>query len=153
LRRRYCRNLAITPAEFLEEKIVSTALFYLALSILLSALLWIPYVIDRILKTGLIPVLGYPENPPAQSAWAIRLKKAHANGTENLVIFAAAVLSAHMAQLTDPLIASAAMSYFAARVVYTAAYTLAIPLLRTLAFTVGLLATLYIACQVVLAML
>ena len=70
-----------------------------------------------------------------------------------MVIFATAVLSAHMAQLTGPLIATAAIRYFAARVVYTVAYTQAIPLLRTLTFTVGLLAALYIACQVVLAML
>jgi uncharacterized MAPEG superfamily protein len=43
------------------------------------------------------------------------------------------------------------MIYFLARVVYAIAYAFGVPVIRTLAFTAGLLSTLYIALQVVLA--
>ena len=130
---------------------MSDGLFYLALTVIFSGLLSFPYVLNRILVGGLGAALGYPSTPAALAVWADRLKKAHANNTENLVIFAAAVLSAHLAGLTAPLIGTAAMIYFLARVVYAIAYAFGVPVIRTLAFTAGLLSTLYIALQVVLA--
>ena len=115
-------------------------LYYLTLVTALTGLLWIPYILDRLMVRGLMDAVGYPDNPKPQSPWAQRLMKAHANAVENLVIFATLVLVAHALGLTTPAIATSAMVYFWARVVHAAEYMFAIPWVRTLAFTVGFLA-------------
>ena len=104
-----------------------------------------PYILDRIATRGLMSAVGYPENPPPQSPWARRLTKAHYNAVENLVVFAALVLAAHAAGVSNAAIGTAAIVYFWARVVHAAAYAFAIPWVRTLAFTVAWLATAVIA--------
>jgi hypothetical protein len=70
---------------------MKTEMLYLVLVTALTGLLWVPYILDRIMTWGLIPAVSYPTNPPAQSPWAERLRKAHANAVENLVVFAALV--------------------------------------------------------------
>ena len=120
-------------------------LLYLALVTAFTGLLWVPYILDRVAVRGLTDAVGYPDNPKPQSAWAQRLMKAHHNAVENLVVFAALVLLAHAAGLTSAAIGTAAVVYFWARVVHAAAYTFAVPWVRTLAFTVGFF------CQAVVA--
>ena len=68
---------------------MKTELLYLALVTAFTGLMWVPYVLDRIAVGGLMEAVGYPANPKPQSPWAQRLKKAHANAVENLVVFAA----------------------------------------------------------------
>lgn len=123
---------------------------YLALTAALTAVLWIPYILDRILTWGLVPAVGYPANPPAQSAWAVRMKAAHANAIENLVVFATLVLIADIANVANATTATAAMLYFWARLVHALAYTFGIPWVRTLAFTAGFVAQVMVACQLLL---
>ena len=59
----------------------------------LSAIMWVPYILNTIAVRGLVDAVGYPEQPKPLAAWAERLKKAHYNAVENLVIFAPAVLA------------------------------------------------------------
>ncbi len=127
---------------------MKTELLYLTLVTALTGVLWIPYILDRIAVWGLVPAVGYPTNPPAQSPWAERLKKAHANAVENLVVFAALVLAAQAVNVSNGATASAAIVYFWARVVHPIAYTFAIPWVRTLAFAVGFFAQATIAWQI-----
>lgn len=127
---------------------MTTELFYLALAALLTALLWIPYILDRFARWGIGDTVGYPMDPPAQSPWAVRLMHAHRNAVENLAVFAALVLVAHAAGIGNTLTAGAAMLYFWARVVHAVAYMAAIPWVRTLAFVAGFGAQLVIAWQV-----
>ncbi|HET7527645.1 MAG TPA: MAPEG family protein [Burkholderiaceae bacterium] len=124
---------------------MKTELFYLALVTAFTGLLWVPYILDRVVVRGLIDAVGYPPDPKPQSPWAQRLIKAHYNAVENLVVFAALVLLAHAVGLSSPAIGTAAVVYFWARVVHALAYTFAVPWVRTLAFTVGFL------CQAVVA--
>ena len=126
---------------------MKTELLYLALVTAFTGLLWVPYILDRLAVRGIGDAVGYPENPKPQSAWAQRLMKAHANGVENLVIFAPLVLLAHGTGLTNAAIGTAAIVYFWARVVHAAAYTFAVPGVRTLAFAVGFFAQAVIAWQ------
>ena len=56
---------------------------------LLTGLMWIPYILNLIMVRGLGNAVGYPENPAPLAPWAQRLKAAHANAIENLVVFAA----------------------------------------------------------------
>jgi uncharacterized MAPEG superfamily protein len=124
---------------------MKTELWYLVLVTTFTALLWIPYILDRVMVWGLVDAVGYPENPKPQSLWARRLMKAHNNAVENLVIFAALVLAAQVAGVSNGAIATAAMVYFWARVVHAIGYTFGVPWVRTIAFTVGWI------CQVVIA--
>jgi len=127
---------------------MKTELLYLALVSAFTGLLWVPYILDRVMVWGLLDAVGYPPNPKPQTPWAERLKKAHGNAVENLVVFAALVLTAHALGLSGGAIATAAMVYFWARVVHALVYTLALPWLRTLAFTVGFLAQMTLAWQI-----
>ena len=124
---------------------MKTEIFYLALVTAFTGLLWVPYIIDRTLVRGLVDAVGYPENPKPKSPWAQRLMKAHANAVENLVVFAALVLAAQAAGISNPAIATSSLVYFWARVVHAAAYTFAVPWVRTLSFTVGFLSQACIA--------
>jgi uncharacterized MAPEG superfamily protein len=127
---------------------MKTELTYLALAAALTGILWVPYILDRIAKWGLVPAVSYPENPPPQSPWARRMMRAHGNAVENLVVFATLVLVANALGITGGVVATAAIVYFWARVVHVVAYTLAIPWVRTLAFFVGFLAQAVVAWQI-----
>ena len=127
---------------------MKTELMYLALVTVFTGLLWVPYILDRVAVWGLIDAVGYPQSPKPQSVWAQRLMRAHANAVENLVVFAALVLVAHAAGITNSVIGGAAVVYFWARVVHALAYTFGIPWVRTLAFTVGFFAQAAIAWQI-----
>jgi uncharacterized MAPEG superfamily protein len=124
---------------------MNVELKYLALVSVLTALLWVPYILNEILVRGLVDAVGYPENPKPLARWAQRLKAAHYNAVENLVVFAALVLVACVAGIHAPAIATAACVYFWARVVHAAAYTLAVPWVRTLSFVVGFAMQMWIA--------
>jgi uncharacterized MAPEG superfamily protein len=128
---------------------MKTELLYLVYVTALTGLLWVPYILDRIAAWGLTGAVGYPENPPPQSPWAVRMKKAHGNAVENLVVFTALVLAAHALGVTSGAIATAAVVYFWARVVHVLAYTFAIPWVRTLAFAVGFFAQATVAWQII----
>jgi uncharacterized MAPEG superfamily protein len=123
-------------------------LTYLTWVTLLTALLWVPYILDRLMVRGVPDTVGYPTDPKPQSPWAVRLRAAHANAVENLVVFAVLVLVANAFGISNGAVASAAMLYFCARVVHVVAYTLAWPWVRTLAFAAGFVAQATVALQI-----
>jgi uncharacterized MAPEG superfamily protein len=118
-------------------------LYYLVLTAALTLLMWLPYVVGRILAHGLMPAMANPDpiNRP-DPIWAQRAQKAHANAAANLAVFAPLVIVAAMAGVSTPATVMAAKIYFAARLVHYVVYAAGIPVLRTLAFTVGFGATL-----------
>jgi len=124
-------------------------LMYLVWVTILTGLMWIPYVLDRIGTWGLTDTVGYPEAPKQQSAWARRMKAAHANAVENLVIFATLVLVANAAGISTGATVFAAALYFWARLVHLAAFTFALPWVRTLAFAGGFVGQVILAWQIV----
>lgn len=130
---------------------MKTELLYLAYVAAFTGLLWVPYILDRMMVWGLPPTVGYPDNPPPQSPWARRLQKAHLNAVENLVVFATLILAAHALDISTVVTAQAAVIYFWARVAHAVVYTLAIPWLRTIAFTVGFLAQAAVAWQILVS--
>ena len=74
--------------------------------------------------------------------------KAHANAVENLVVFADPDPRGAGPRASNAATATAAVVYFWARVVHAAAYTFAIPWVRTLAFAVGFCAQATVAWQI-----
>ena len=124
---------------------MTTELKYLVFVSVLTALLWIPYILNLIIVRGPKDAVGYPENPKPIAPWAERLKAAHYNAVENLVVFAALILVAHAVGVSRESTQVCAIVYFWARVVHPVAYALGIPVVRTLAFVTGWAATLCIA--------
>lgn len=124
---------------------MNTQLLYLTYVALLTAVMWIPYILNEIAVRGVVDAVGYPPNPKPLAPWASRLKAAHYNAIENLAVFATLVLVANAMHLSNHAIEQSCVVYFWARVVHVLAYTFAIPWVRTLAFVVGFLAQLCIA--------
>ena len=115
--------------------------------ITLSAVMWVPYILNTIMVRGLPDAVGYPEDPKPLSGWATKMKAAHYNAVENLVVFAALVLVANAAGVSNDTTVMACNVYFWARVVHLVSYTLAIPWVRTLAFAVGWICQVLIILQ------
>lgn len=109
--------------------------------------LWVPYVLNRIAVRGVGSTVGYPIDPPPLAPWAQRLRAAHANAAENLVVFAALILAAQVMRVDTPVTEGAAWLYLWARVVHAVVYALGVPWLRTLAFTAGWAAQMLVAWQ------
>lgn len=129
---------------------MSVELRYLALVSLFTGLMWVPYILNEIMVRGVKDAVGYPENPKPLAPWARRLKAAHYNAIENLAVFAALVLTAHAAGISNAAIAGASCVYLWARIVHAAALTFAIPWVRTLAFVVGFGSQVCIAWHILL---
>ena len=129
---------------------MSPEMKYLAYITVLTTLMWIPYILNVIARNKLSDAVGYPDAPLQMAPWAERLKKAHYNAIENLVIFATLVLIANAMELSNAATTSAAAFYFWARIVHGLAYAAGIPWVRTLAFAVAWLSILCIAWQVLI---
>ena len=119
---------------------------WLAATILLTLLGAFPYVIQRTLVIGVPRTLGNPGagDNAGLAAWAQRARSAHANAVENLVGFAPALVAAHLHNPQAPVLATAAQVYFLARLAHYVVYTAGVPVVRTLAYFVGLGATLVV---------
>jgi uncharacterized MAPEG superfamily protein len=112
----------------------------------LTAIMWMPYILNMIAVRGLVDAVGYPAEPAPLSPWASKMKAAHANAVENLVVFAALVLIADAAGVSNSTTVLACQLYFWARLVHLLSYTFAIPWVRTIAFVAGF------ACQIAIAL-
>jgi uncharacterized MAPEG superfamily protein len=120
---------------------MSHELTWLTLTIILTGVLWVPYILDRVMVRGLIGAMANPSrHDKPQSPWAQRLYFAHTNAVENLVIFAPLVLILDAQGNSTMSTALACAVFFWARLAHAILYTMGIPVLRTLAFTVGFLA-------------
>jgi uncharacterized MAPEG superfamily protein len=124
-------------------------LYVLTLTAIATVLMWAPYIAARILTHGLGGALANPD--PASRpdpAWAERARRAHANAVENLAVFAPLVLTAALVGVSTPATVLAAQVYLGARLTHYVVYAAGIPVVRTLAFGVGVAATLVIAAAV-----
>jgi uncharacterized MAPEG superfamily protein len=120
---------------------VSRELFWLTMTVILTGVLWVPYIADRAMVRGLWKTLDNPSpKDKPQSPWAQRLYFAHTNAVDNLVIFAPLVLILDSLGRSTQTTAIACAIYFWARLAHAVVYALGVPVLRTLAFTVGFLA-------------
>ena len=129
---------------------ITTELTYLAWATVFTALMWIPYILNMIIVRGLINAVGYSENPKPLAPWAARMKQAHSNAIENLVVFGLLVFVAQAAGANNETTGFACAIYFYARLVHCVAYTLGIPWVRTFAFAVGFVCQISLAAQILM---
>jgi uncharacterized MAPEG superfamily protein len=116
-------------------------LFWLTMTVILTGLMWLPYVIDRVMVRGLKATMDNP-SPRAkpQSPWAQRLYFAHTNAVDNIATFAPLVLILDSIGRSTETTAIACAVYFWARLGHAVVYALGLPVVRTLVWTVGFLA-------------
>jgi len=126
---------------------MTTELCYLVCIAVFTAIMWIPYILNTISVRGMQDAVGYPADPKPLAAWAQRLKAAHYNAVENLVVFAVLVLVAHLAGVSNDITVMAVKVYVCARILHAIVYAAGIPWLRTITFVVAWMAMLSIAWQ------
>lgn len=85
---------------------------WLAATCALTTLMWLPYILNLISVRGLSDAMGYPKDPAPMAAWAERLKMAHYNAIENLVVFGLLVVVAHLANVHSSTTVIACVTYF-----------------------------------------
>jgi uncharacterized MAPEG superfamily protein len=127
--------------------LMTPEIFWLTLTVILTGLLWVPYVLNRTAIRGIGGAMANPSRTDKPHAeWATRLMFAHDNAIENLIVFAPLVLILAQIDYSTKWTVYACAVYFWSRVVHLIVYTLGLPVFRTLAFLVGFFA------QVVLAL-
>jgi len=120
---------------------------WLLFTVILTGILWVPYILDRAMVRGLMGSMANPSPTlKPQTPWAQRLQAAHNNTVENMAVFAPLVLILSAMHFSSGTTVLASAVFFWSRLAYIVIYAAGIPVLRTLAFTVGFLA------QVVLAL-
>jgi uncharacterized MAPEG superfamily protein len=122
---------------------MSTDLKYLAFTAVLTASLWIPYVVCQVMTNGPLAPPNYIDPTPRPlPLWGKRADRAYINAVETFAPFAALVIAVHLAGKADAMTAFWAMSFFWLRLAHAVVYLLGIPYLRTLLFTLGYVAVL-----------
>ena len=129
---------------------MSTDLKYLAFTAMLTAALWIPYILCQVMSNGLLQPKNYVDPAPRPvPLWGKRADRAYLNAVEAFAPFAAMVIVAHLAGKANSMTAFWAMSYFWLRVAHAIVYWLGIPYVRTLLFTLGFVAVAGIFWEVI----
>jgi uncharacterized MAPEG superfamily protein len=120
---------------------MSTDLKYLAFTAILTASLWIPYVVAQVMTNGPPTPRNYVDPTPRPlPLWGNRADRAYINAVETFAPFAALVIAAHLAGKANAMTAFWAAGYFWLRLAHAAVYLLGIPYLRTVIFTLGYVA-------------
>ena len=117
---------------------MTTELEMLVYSSLLLVAQSITGLIPALLDKGLVWGFGNRDEPAQRPPWGERAVRAQHNMIENLIPFAALVLAAHAAGVSNEATARGATLFFWGRVAFTGIYIAGIPYLRTLAFVVAL---------------
>lgn len=100
-------------------------------------------------QVGLVTLAQNREKLPEITGWAGRATRAHRNMMENLVLFAALVLVAVIADKTNSMTLLGAQIFFWARLVYAGVYIAGIPWLRTGVWAVSVVGMILIFAQLV----
>jgi uncharacterized MAPEG superfamily protein len=120
---------------------MSTDLKYLAFTAILTASLWIPYVVGQVMTNGPLAPANYLDPTPRPlPLWGKRADRTYINAVECFAPFAALVIVVHLAGKADAMTAFWATAFFWLRLAHAVVYLLAIPYLRTLLFTLGYVA-------------
>ena len=129
---------------------MDTDLAYLAYTALLTAALWIPYVVSQVVTNGPLAPPNYRDPAPRPvPLWGKRADRAYLNAVEVFAPFAALIIAAHLLGKTNARIAVCAEVFFWLRAAHAVVYLAAIPYVRTLIFTLGFVAEVVIFRELV----
>ncbi len=122
---------------------MTTELFYLLLTAILTGVLWIPVVIGYVLTRGPLKPSDYKVAPTSPLPdWVNRANRAQINAVENFATFAPVVLIAHVVEVSTSITVISAAVYFYARAAHAVIHISGFSLFmaRTVLFTVAWLA-------------
>lgn len=129
---------------------MSTDLTYLAWTAMLTASLWIPYIVCQVLTNGALAPGNYRDPTPRPvPLWGKRADRTYLNAVEAFAPFAVMVVLAHLTGKANSMTAFWAMAFFWLRLAHAVVYLFAIPYVRTLLFTLGFVAVAGIFWQVI----
>jgi uncharacterized MAPEG superfamily protein len=129
---------------------MSTDLKYLALTAILTASLWIPYIACQVMTNGNLTPQNYIDPTPRPvPLWGMRANRAYVNAVESFAPFAALVIVVHLAGKANATTAFLATSFFWLRLAHAVVYMLGIPYLRTVIYTLGYVAVIGIFWEVI----
>lgn len=131
-------------------------LFWLSLTAVLAASLWIPFVVGVNTTPGPYDEgdpFRVPPDPLKAVPWVARSYRAHQNLLEQLMPFAVIVLTGHQLGISNEITAWSAFLFFCLRLVHGVGMIAAWTRQRTrpLIFTAGWLVTIVYAWQVIVA--
>lgn len=128
---------------------MKTELAMLVGAVVLAMIQVVVAVVGAMLQVGLPVLAGNRENIPDILGWAGRAARAHRNMLENLVLFAAVVLTAHAAGISNAMTVLGAQLFLWGRVAYAVLYVAGVPWARTAAWAAAVLGMLLILSQMV----
>ena len=132
---------------------MTTELFYLTLTALLAASLWVPYIVGVNTTPSELPADNRPVDPSTMVPWVHRAYRAHLNLVEQFLPFAVIVLIAHTAGVSTAVTVWASAAFFILRIAHAVWMIGGFPVLpvRPLIFTGGWICILLIGWQVLAA--
>jgi uncharacterized MAPEG superfamily protein len=117
---------------------MSPELKYLALTAILTASLWIPYVTAQVMTNGFLSPQNYTDPTPRPLPnWGKRADRAYMNAVETFAPFAALVVLIQLTGKHDSMTAFWAMSYFWLRVAHAVVFWAGIAYIRTIIFVLA----------------
>jgi uncharacterized MAPEG superfamily protein len=129
---------------------MSTDLKYLAFTAILTAALWIPYVVSQVMTNGFLTPPNYVDPTPRPvPLWGKRADRTYLNAVEVFAPFAALVIVAHLTGKANAMTAFWAASFFWLRLLHAIVYLFGVPYIRTLVFTLGFVAVAGIFWEVI----
>ncbi|MEX0345818.1 MAG: MAPEG family protein [Rhizobiaceae bacterium] len=131
---------------------MTTELWYLFLTSVLLAVLWVPFIAGQVMNQGVLTAEDYRNlrDVDAMPAWLRRANRAHINLVEQFGAFAGLVVVAHLAGISTSATALAAMIFFWARIAHAVVMLagIGVIMLRTLIFVIAWLCLIVIAWEI-----
>jgi uncharacterized MAPEG superfamily protein len=130
---------------------MTTELFYLTLTCLLAASLWIPYIVGVNMSVAdPSPDFIRPPDLRALPAWVHRAHRAHLNMLEQTLPFAVLVMIAHAAQISTAVTVWACVAFFWIRLAHAAGMISGVARfpVRPIIFSAGWLANVVMVWQI-----
>jgi uncharacterized MAPEG superfamily protein len=117
---------------------MSIDLKYLAFTAMLTAALWIPYVVSQVITNGFLEPPNYTDPTPRPvPLWGKRADRVYINAVEVFAPFAVLVILLQLTGKADGMTAFWTQAFFWLRVAHAVVYWAGIPYIRTVIFTLG----------------
>ena len=131
---------------------MTVEIWYLFLTTVLLAVMWIPHIAGQVMQGGLLSAKDYHElrDTSHYPAWIRRANRAHVNLVEQFGAFLGLVVIANMLEISNATTALAATVFFWGRIAHAIVFLSGIGILmaRTLVFTVCWLSLMVYAWQI-----
>lgn len=131
---------------------MTTEIWYLFLTSMLLAVLWIPFIAGQVSSVGVLTSADYKNlrDVDTMPAWIRRANRAHINLVEQFGAFAGLVVVAHLMNVSTAATALAAAVFFWSRIAHAVVMIagIGVIMLRTLIFSVAWLSLMVIGWEI-----